>query len=481
MLALALLVLSALAPPVDPPGRTVELRLVRLDREAGPALVSSGIPLPPGAVRAGGIGNIRVTLDGAETPAYVGALHGTHPDGSLRAVLIQFRADLPAGRPVGRPAAAMLELDGPPALPRLPRQPVALDSIQGIALPYSAGWLVSTGIVGPTITVAESRTLRGSFYTYEVKAAAASNEHWRSEGSSWSAANYYDRVLGHYALWARTASPTYWRRATAIALDYRAHYLEEHDYRASPHWAQLEGLAVHYWLTGDERSRTAVIETARRLTRAFSVERSADPAYQYNEGRIQQRVMLAALLAWQLGDASRDWGAVADGYVENWLRQQRPDGSFRYRLNTEDARSPLGQSNFMEGLRMSALVKYYDARRRDPRIVTAVRRQVDYLWATQWVESAGGFRYWNTGRNDVAVDLDMLYVVGFGFTFRETGLGRYRQWGDRVFAAAVTGTFYDGTKQYNQQQYDSFLYLALRAAPARSSPERASSPMLPQS
>ena len=474
---LALIPVQASPPPATRAVLPVELRLVRISRGEGPALVSNGVPLPPAALRSADVERLRVTVDGQERPAHIAALHGTHPDGSLRAVLVQFRADLPAGRP----ARAMLELAAGAAARRLPRQPTDPDSIRAVALPFSASYLVSTGIVGQTIPVSASRTLGAAFHAYETKAAAFSNDHWRREGSSWSAGNYYDRVLGHYALWARTASPTYWQRATAIALDYRTRYLEAHRYGASPHWAQLEGLAAHYWVTGDERSRTAVIETARILTSSFPVEKSADPAYRYNEGRIQQRVMLAALLAWQLGDTSREWGAMADGYVANWLRQQRPDGSFRYRLNTEDAKSPMGQSNFMEGLRMSALAKYYDARRKDPRIVDAVRRQVDYLWTTQWVEPAGGFRYWNIVRNDVAVDLNMLHVVGFGFVYRETGLARYRQWGDRVFAAAVSGTFYSGTKQYNQQQYDSFLYLGLRSAVARSNPSRATSPMRPQS
>ena len=488
MVALTLLALLPLQGPPRvrdahvPAPLAIELRLVRLDRGTGPALVSSGIPLPPGAVRGGDVDRIRITVRSAEVPAHVTALHGTHPDGSLRSVLVRFRTEI---RP-GRGAEALLEIGAGAAGSRLVRASGDRDSVQAVALPFSAAYIVSTGIVGPTVPASASRGFGATFSAYEAKAAAFSNDHWRRDGSSWAAANYYDRVLGHYALWARTASPTYWQRASAIALDYRRHYLEANEFGASPHWAQLEGLAVHYWVTGDERSRTAVIETARKLSGVFSVERSSNPSYQYNEGRIQQRAMLACLLAWQLGDRSRDWGTLADRYVENWLKQQRPDGSFRYRLETEDAKSPLGQSNFMEGLRMSALAKYYYARRRDPRIVDAVRKQVDYLWTTQWVEADKGFRYWNTVRGDVAVDLNMLHVVGFGFVYRETGLGRYRQWGDRVFASAVTGTYYQGGKQYNQQLYDSFLYLALRAdsaraSPARASPARANSPMLPQS
>lgn len=442
----------------------IDLRLVRTDGGDGDALVSSGIPLPEGALSARELDRTRVVVNGIAQPAYVEALHGTYRDGSLRSVLIQFHTTIP-GRGT---ASARLEIGPHSHGAASPRG--RADSPSAVALPASADYLVATGIVGPTITTRRSSTIGDVFREYEQKAADFSNDHWQRDNSAWAAANYYDRALGHYALWARTASPAYWRRATAIAVDYRTHYLEHARFSSSPHWAQLEGVAVHYWLTGDERSRVAVIETARKLSAGFPAARGARSDYQYNEGRIQQRVMLACLLAWSLGDSSRDWGAMADAYVENWLRLQRPDGSFRYRLNTEDDQSPLGQSNFMEGLRMDALAKYYDLRRADPRIVGAIRRQVDFLWSSQWLPAAQAFRYWSVARVDAAPDLNMLMVLGFGFVYHTTGIERYRQWGDEIFAAGVSKTYYKGSKQYNEQQYDSFNYLGYRQLPPGTQP-----------
>ncbi len=453
----AVLVLPARLPAqtAGPDSASVELSLLRNDGGAGDALVSSGIPLVPGTLKAAALNRVRITIDGRERPAFVAALNGTHQDGSLISILVQFHAEVAA-----KGAEARLEIGVRRTLPPLPEQPAG--AAQAIALPASADYLVATGIVGPTITTKQGTELGGAFREYEQKAAQFANDHWQQDGFDWSRANYYDRAFGHYALWVRTGGPTYWRWATRLAVDYRTNYLEHYHYGSSPRWAQLEGVALHYWLTGDERSRTAVIETAKKLTGSFPAEKGADAEYQYNEGRIQQRVMMACLLAWSLADRSRDWGAMADAYAENWLRLQRPDGSFRYRLSTEDARSPLGQSNFMEGLRIDALVKYYERRRADPRIISAIRRQVDYLWTTQWRPGTSGFQYWNVVRSDVAPDLNMLLVLGFGFTYRHTGIESYREWGDQIFAAGVARTYYRGSKQYNEQQYDSFNYLAYR-------------------
>ena len=122
----------------------------------------------------------------------------------------------------------------------------------------------------------------------------------------------------------------------------------------------------------------------------------------------------------------------------------------------------MGQSNFMEGLRMDALVKYYQWRRADARVVTLVRRQVDYLWNTQRVAD-GSFKYWSVdATGGGAWDVNQLMSLGFAFAWKTTGQASYRTNGDLVFQAGVERSWYQGSKQYNQQYYDSFTYLAWR-------------------
>ena len=350
--------------------------------------------------------------------------------------------------------------------------------------------------IGPTIRADDGRALGGPFASFERRWVQFGERHWRDPKDRFG--NYYDRALSHYALWLRTGDPRWRRRADSIALDYRTYLeglqadlgrrdasgrprLDPAPYSTSPHNTFPEGLAIHYLLTGDPASREAVAGLAH-----YAVNyRSDSPGYRYQEGRIQARGVIAALSALAIGHDGRfvsadgrkheyDWGAIADEFVDNWVKLQREDGSFRYRLDTEKANGPMGQSNFMEGLRANALIKYYQLRKQDPRVERMVRRMADYM-ATQWDDDVGAFRYHDVdGRVEpTLVDLNHLIVEMFGFAYHQTGEQRYRTIGDaafdageppfpRAYRAAGAGEFMDGSKQFNQHHYGAFRYLAFR-------------------
>ena len=355
--------------------------------------------------------------------------------------------------------------------------------------------------IGPTIRADEGRALGAPFSSFERRWVQFGDSHWRDPRDRFG--NYYDRALNHYALWLRTGDPKWRRRADSIAVDYRT-YLEglqadlgrkdpsgrprrdRAPYSTSPHNTFPEGLAVHYLLTGDPASREAVAGLAH-----YAVSyRSASPDYRYLEGRIQARGVIAALSALAVGHDGRfvsadgrkhdyDWGAIADEFVDNWAKLQQEDGSFRYRLDTESARGPMGQSNFMEGLRANALIKYYQLRKQDPRVERIVRRMADYM-ATQWDAEAGAFRYHDVDRGvkPTLADLNHLIVEMFGFAYHQSGEERYGEIGDAAFAAgeppfgasyraAGAGEFMGGSKQYNQHYYSAFRYLAFRRGNGR--------------
>ena len=335
-------------------------------------------------------------------------------------------------------------------------------------LPTTADDLVALGIVGPTLTSARSAAMGAMFATFESRWQQFGEAHWNDPTDRYG--NYYDRAYNHYALWARTGDAKWRQRADAIALNYRTTYLEPNNYGSSPHNAQLEGVFLHYWLTGDLQSRKAVVETARIL----GTYSNPDPAYAYQEGRIQGRGLLAVLLACQLGDTSADWCGKADRFIENWIALQQADGGFRYRLNTEDPNGPMGQSNFMEGIRADAAIKYYYARKQDPRVATMVRRMADYM-ATQWDPTAGTFKYHsvNSSASPTLADLNHMIVQMFGFAWKVSGVQQYRAIGDAAFDAGEptwtsayiatgAGEFLTGSKQFNEHYYSSFRYLALR-------------------
>jgi hypothetical protein len=449
-------VASAAAPAPAPEHRSIELRMLRLRPGAGEALVSNGIPLPEGWLHERWVDRIRLTIAGREQPIAVRALHGRHRDGSLRAVLLQTRYPLSTRQRV----EATLEIGTPGTLERLTVAQVVWEAPEAVALPRSAEFLVSTGIVGPTVTVADAPR-KSAFRRYEADFIRFSDFHWKQNGAGWEGGNFYDRALSHYAFWVRTGDPTFWERATALAYDYRTKYVEKAKYKSSPHWWQGDGLVVHYWLTGDERSRTAVLKTAKQLTTLFPVAKMRDPKYQWNEGRIQQRVLLAALQARSLGDAPERWGKMAEGYVDGILGLQKADGSFSWPNECGY------QANFMVGLQNDALARYYDTYKADPRIPPAIKKALDYMWSTQWRAADGAFNYYSggcTGHGGTtpAPDVNQLIGAGYGWYYRVSKDPVYRDRGDQIFAAGVSKAYYEGGKQFNEQLYNSLNYLAYR-------------------
>lgn len=75
---------------------TVAAQVIRREAGTGECQISSGFPLPPGLVSEEIIrnGSVRVLVNGTEVAANISALRGRHSDGTLRAMLIQFRYPL---------------------------------------------------------------------------------------------------------------------------------------------------------------------------------------------------------------------------------------------------------------------------------------------------------------------------------------------------------------------------------------------------
>ena len=423
-------------------------------------LASNGIPLPPGALRPGAVARVQLEVRGEPQRAWVRPLAGTHADGSLRAVYVQFPVDFGADasvparlvladRPVARPDSAPV---APPAEP------------EAAALPVSATYLVRTDLVGPTRTVAETATLGAPYARYDADFARFADRRWRQDSSKWTS-NYYDRALIYYAMWVRTGDVEYWRRGTEQAAGYRDGYLARNRYKPSPHWAQLEGVATHYWATGDEASRTAVARAAESLWGQIRGK-----GLTHWDQRIAGRVMLGQLLAQRLDGAEgfrprygpASWAARLDSAVDQIARWQQPDGRY-----DTGAYWCGGQANYMVGLLNEALVKVHTYHRPDPRIVTLVRRASDYMWETQWDPAAQGFNYVSVtcrgrGHARPAGDLNGLIVAPYGWLYRQTGEAKYRAEGEAIFAGLVRHAYLRGTKQFNQAYTGSYHYLAWR-------------------
>jgi hypothetical protein len=439
--------------PLPPPTHSVDLVLHRVAAGVGPVRVSSGVPLPRGWLRAADLWQVRLVADGQEQPVHVAALAGTHPDGSLRAMLLQLEYPLSVGSDV----PATLEL-GVPRLTTDPPAPGERPSYpDAVALPSSAEYLVSTELVGPTITAAASAALGPAFRSYEDSLAKYADHHWwRADSTN----NFYDRALLYYALWARTGNPEHWRRATRTAIQYRRDSLEAHNYRPQAHWSHLEGLEKHYLLTGNDSSYGAVLGVAQDMTRfAYAL---ADTVRL--DHRHMARVLEAYLLAWRLTTPQPEaatWAAYLSDGVTKVLSTQRPDGSYRSKVFCYES------ANYMTGILNDVLVRIHDQYQADARIADAVRRAMDFLWDTQMVTAPGTtFQYLSgycegVGSVNPAPDLNGLIVNGFGWVHRQTGDPAYRDRGDAVLDG-MRWAWFGGSKQFTQAYANSYRYLGYR-------------------
>jgi hypothetical protein len=440
---------------------------VRWEHGSGDVIVSGGIPLKRGMLFPGQLKFVRVVVDGADRSLHVDSLAGRHADGSLRAVLIQFRdsvrssnwkrAQLLLGEPrAGSTLAIPDEYDR--GLP------------QASPLPSDANYLVQTELAGPAITASRNAFMGPAFARYEQNFTKFIEHHWKLDGELWSGANYYDRALIYFSSWLRTAKPEYFRRGMRIAMNYRTKYLEANQYATSPHWSQVEGLEQHYLLTGDENSRFAVARVAEQMIGYPLADTSRTP---WMESRIQARVLQALFTAWRLdarGPKELDLQKRLDNSLVRVLRTQRPDGGIGWPVTCG------ATLNYMHGLLNDVLIRIHTHYRADTAIFGFVRRNADYLWGTQWVPPAQAFKYMSArcqknaqgeavGGPAPAPDLNMLFVTTFGWLYQQTGDVRYRQAGDQIFAGGVKGAYLQGSKQFNEHYTSSLRYVAMRAAP----------------
>ena len=321
---------------------------------------------------------------------------------------------------------------------------------------------VAGRLLGTIVTTSELTSLGGAFADYERNFVTYDEQQWAANGARWDLIDYYDRALIYYAWYRRTGDPKYLSRANAVALDYRRNYVEAAAYLIQPHWSMLDGVALHYLMTGDEASRTAVGQIADLFTGL--TYRDDIGVRGRTDNRVQARYIMAVLLAHQIQAPSlgvqagginggHDWATELRRALPLILGTQDADGAWR--LSSCGDGGPATVHPFTTGLLMDALTRYYDLFEPDPRIPPAIRRAADYLWANDWLPGSSAFKYIervcpSEGGPDAAPDLNNLIVSGFAWTYRMSGDPTYKQRAEAIFDGAVANAWISPTKQFNQ-------------------------------
>ena len=437
----------------------INASIVRREQGSGTIIVSTAAPLPPGLLMPGSANRVRVKIAGVEQSIATQELNGRHPDGSLHSVLIQFPYSLPFGSPV--PAQIVIG-----TTPRTTPLAVISSSVDrgnpaAVMLPTDPVYLVTTDLVGPTATAAETQLRFGALgKRYDTDFAKYSDILYRSNGDNW-VEDYYDRAQAYYAMWVRTGNSEYWERGTRLVLNYRKDYLEQNNYGTSPHWSQVDGIGLHYLLTGDDQSRVAI----KRVTETLSYFRVrlglGLKTHASIENRIRARVLMAQLWYWRLAD--EPVAAIGKELEEAYtavLGAQEADGSYRF---TPYCNQSL---NYMDGMLNEALIQIYLHFRRDSRIVTAVEKNVEWMW-TQWVPSAQGFQYVpaiceGVGGINAVPELNGLIINGYAWIYSLKKSPTVAARADAIFKGSVEKSFLTGSKQFNQHYSTSWRYFAWR-------------------
>jgi hypothetical protein len=379
----------------------------------------------------------------------------------VRSVLVQFSYDVPA-----TPVVGQLVVGQARTAPALAKPTADRGSPVAVVLPTDPAYLISTQLVGPTVPVAETAAQPAPFAKYEANFRTYADKHWALSGAVWTE-NYYDRAEIYYAWWVRTGEVEYWKRATALAVNYRRDYLEVNNYNSSAHWYQAEGLELHYLLTGDEATRTAVGRSADIFNLPYYMANLGDVTAAM-ENRTQARVIMAFLTAWKLNApsaAGASWAALLPQALTMIVASQDPSGAYRFTGLTNQC----GYNKpFMVGLLNDALIKYHTYFVADARILPTVQKAVDYMWTADWNAAGRGFIYLDgpcPGYDElqaIAPDLNNLILNGYAWVYQQTKVPAYRDRADQIFSGAVDLAWLDGTKQFNQSYSTSFRYFVYR-------------------
>lgn len=332
---------------------------------------------------------------------------------------------------------------------------------------------------GPALSVADAEVLGGPFARYENDFRLYEPRRWETDGSDWGAANYYDRARIYYVWYARTGDTTYLTKANAVALDYRRNYIEAENYGTSAYWAMIDGLALHYVATGDTASRTAVGYIANTLSAPYYLDQLADTlAPAEMDARTQARVLSAFVLAHRLDAPSRDpgytnahggWAGLARSSLDEILRSQSPSGGYPKSVGGTSSQSPFQcgyVKPFMDATLDEALIQYHTHFEKDARILPAVRRNLDFLWANAWDPGSRSYVYLTgpcggSGPGP-APDLTNMMTPPFGWVYLMTRDTVYRSRGDQSFSGGVAGAYLLSSKQFNQAYWTSWRYAAYR-------------------
>lgn len=218
-----------------------------------------------------------------------------------------------------------------------------------------------------------------------------------------------------------------------------------------------QGLFMDFQKTADPQSAAAIRAMATKSSTAYTGG-SADPALSPETAYIIEAYLLAEQLGVPLKLQLDKSVNFALGHLEK-LTNGTADSTQPYQL----------------GLTFEALIRYFD-RTRDKRILPAIRKAADSLFADAWNSAGRSFYYIRCKSTSVnpecsqsdllAPDLNLLIAPAYAWLWRMTGENRYLEQADAIWSGGVAKgqDFLVYGKQFSQNYRWSFDFVKFRSA-----------------
>jgi hypothetical protein len=478
-------------PPAVPSGLaptgTLDLVLTADRGDASDAAVSFGLPFPQGILK----GERDITLKnaaGAPVPITTSVLARWPGDGSIRSVLVAFRATLANGAketwkvdygsPSSSPEAGKIEPnpDGP------------------IAATLSADFYSKSQVSGVILPIAANK--RFAQYDVEVEKgfAAFSLESFGVDCKASQGRTYYDGPHAQYQRFLRSGDPKHFRIAHGEAKWFRENELDWYvDRQVAIHkcepanwtprrpldWGSLrmmisQGMLDDYLVTGDPASKEAVLamgEGFRLNLPALSA--GDDPILEITERNLGWTLMgLTSYFALDPRNEVRDamrglvdraiaWQGRSDsGALEHDIERADPD---------ECSSGPEGASPFMTSLLVDGVMDYWLLTADTAKVEPFMKKLAIWYETKAMTPDKKAFRYlWNC-RDDPYEDssevaeLNILIGHVFGATYVLTKDKHWIEFGDTMADHGIEAFFGKRAKQWNQSSRSFGKYLGYRA------------------
>jgi len=440
------------------PTATITVAVTRLADGTGSGLCSTGIPLPPGTLNPSETAKVKVTISSVEQQIYVEALSGLHSDGTVRSILVQFNISCDYGYPLSGTVEVGVGVTR--GTEDISKTAVTWTTPVIVCLPTDPDYLVSCGLILPTIPVADVPESPTEFGDYEDDFVTCGDVHWNADEISvygiWNS-NFYDRALIWFTWWIRTGAVEYFRRGLIEAGAYMGWASST---ACSPRDSQQEGVELIYRLVGYDTAKTNLVTIANFLTTYYSA--ALDNTTSWADSRQQSRILLSKILCHRLGDTSKDWAALAAADLTTILTTQEVTGD--YRMQAWDVIDPpptYGHSPYMMGMLHDAFIKYYTWIDADSRIPPAIKLSLDWTWTNCWLSGDGSFMYVSdvceTGGLDPSPDLNQFNASIYSWYYWYSADSDYLTKAETIFANGVNLCSICGAqfKQFNENYRQS--------------------------